>query len=333
MKNDTASATQPIAPAGSAPEGPLVWRGDRLPPDAGLVRVGAAAGRETLALAGELAANPLAAEALDPRDFSLPHLAAVIADIRRALAAGPGFALVDRLPLQDLPPGQVRAVCWLFAALLARPVAQKWDGTLIYDVRDKGRPAGNGVRPDVTNIAQNFHTDNSYNLCPPHYVALFCLQTGLSGGESGIVSLYDAYNELGGRAPALRDRLHRDFHFDRQREHAPDDAMTCRHPMFERDSEGRLIGRLSRRQVVNGHRLAGVPLDGEALEALEAFEAIMNEPGRARTFRFAPGQVQIIDNRRLAHRREAFIDGPEPEQKRHLIRLWLRDEGRRFYNG
>ena len=43
--------------------------------------------------------------------------------------------------------------------------------------------------------------------------------------------------------------------------------------------------------------------------------------------------MQIIDNRRLGHRRTGFRDFPEPGRKRHLVRLWLRDWGRRFYNG
>lgn len=326
---DSSAVSIPAAPL----SGPLVWRGDDLDPQAGHVRVPAAVADELDRLAALLQDNPLPAEALEPSDFELPACHALIARVREALTAGPGFALIDRLPLERWPLAVTRRLCWLFGALLARPVAQKWDGTLLYDVRDKGRPAGNGVRPDVTSIAQNFHTDNSYNHCPPHFVALFCLQTGLSGGESGIVSFYEAHNEMRRRHPALLERLHRDFLFDRQREHAPDDVLTCRHPMFACEADGSLTARLSRRQVVNGYRLAGESLDEQGAEALEAFEAIMNEPGRARTFQFEPGQVQIIDNRRLGHRRDAFVDGPQEDQKRHLLRLWLRDSGRRFYNG
>ena len=126
-----------------------------------------------------------------------------------------------------------RAVWWLLASLVARPVAQKWDGTSIYDVTDLGRPPGNGVRPDVTNAEQNFHTDNSYNLVPPHYVGLLCLRTAMEGGVSGIVSFATAHEEMRQRHPDLLPRLYQPFYFDRQREHAPDDVMTTHHPMFE----------------------------------------------------------------------------------------------------
>ena len=44
-------------------------------------------------------------------------------------------------------------------------------------------------------------------------------------------------------------------------------------------------------------------------------------------------RLQLIDNRALGHKRTAFRDWPEPERRRHLVRLWLRDRGRPFYNG
>jgi alpha-ketoglutarate-dependent taurine dioxygenase len=102
--------------------------------------------------------------------------------------------------------------------------------------------------------------------------------------------------------------------------------------MFE-FQEDRLIARLSRFQVVNGQKLAEEPLDDLGRRALEAFEAIIEEPGMAKDFFFEPGQIQIVDNRRCGHRRSGFQDWPEPARKRHLIRLWLRGSGRAFYNG
>jgi alpha-ketoglutarate-dependent taurine dioxygenase len=53
----------------------------------------------------------------------------------------------------------------------------------------------------------------------------------------------------------------------------------------------------------------------------------------AARFQFEPGQIQLIDNRALGHKRTAFHDWPEAERKRLLVRLWLRDSGSRAYNG
>ena len=38
---------------------------------------------------------------------------------------------------------------------------------------------------------------------------------------------------------------------------------------------------------------------------------------------FLPGDVQFVHNHTLLHDRTAFEDWPEPERKRHLLRLWL----------
>ena len=312
--------------------GAMAWTRAALGPGAGRVALTAEGLAEIDAAVALMRANPLPALALSPRDFPLPALQRTMAEVKRALDAGVGFALLDRLPLERLSRDEAVRMYWLLGALLARPVAQKWDGTMIYDVRDLGRPPGNGVRPDVTSAEQNFHTDNSYNLCPPEYVALLCLHPAMEGGVHYVVSLAAAHNELRRRRPDLLPRLYRPFWFDRQREHAPGDAMAFPHPLFEREGD-RLTARLSRFQVVNGHALAGEPLDPEGLAALDALEHVMNGADLAAEFRFEPGQIQIVNNRALAHRRTAFRDWPEPERKRHLVRLWLRDAGRAFYNG
>ena len=311
---------------------PLTWTAADLPSGAGVLPIDDAATVEILALGQALRDNPLPTLALRPEPFELPNCRALMWEATSLLHDGPGFVILDRMPLERLGREISVQVYWLLSSMIARPVAQKWDGTMIYDVTDKGRPPGNGVRPDVTNSQQNFHCDNSYNICPPDYVALFCLQTAMEGGVNGVVSLRAAHEEMRRRHPHLLTRLHEDFLFDRQREHAPDDDKVLAHPLFELQGD-RLIGRLSRFQVVNGYELAGREMDPQGREALDAFEAILNDDYLRHDFIFEPGQIQIINNTALGHRRTGFRDWPEPERKRHLIRLWLRDGGRAFYNG
>jgi hypothetical protein len=77
--------------------------------------------------------------------------------------------------------------------------------------------------------------------------------------------------------------------------------------LFERDGD-RLTARLSRFQVGNGHALAGEPVDADGLAALDALEQVMNGADLAAEFRFEPGQIQIVNNCVMAHRRTAFRD-------------------------
>ncbi len=311
---------------------PVAWLGSELAPADGTVPLSVSCIDELDAAAGLLQDNPIPTETLRPDDFEFAACRDLMAEVRHQLDNGLGFALIDRLPAERFSRPVMTALYWLLATMVARPVSQKWEGRMIYDVRDTGQKPGNGVRPDITNVEQNFHTDNSYNLCPPEFVTLLCLQTAMEGGVSSIVSFPAVHNEMRRRHPELLPRLYQGYWFDRQREHAPDDDMTIRHPLFEFDGN-RLRARLSRFQVVNGYKLAGESLDPEGEAALETLESIMNEPKFGKEFFFEPGQIQIVDNLRCGHRRTAFRDYDEPERKRHLVRLWLRDRGRVFYNG
>lgn len=311
---------------------PVAWLGRDLAPTDGIVLLGDPCVDELDVAAKLLRDNPIPAETLRPGDFEFAACRDLMAEVRCQLDTGLGFALIDRLPAERYSRSVMTALYWLLASMVARPVSQKWEGRMIYDVRDTGKKPGNGVRPDITNVEQNFHTDNSYNLCPPEFVTLLCLQTAMEGGISSIVSFSAVHNEMRRRHPELLPRLYQGYWFDRQREHAPGDAMTIRHPLFESDGD-RLLARLSHFQVVNGYKLAGETLDPEGAAALETLESIMNEPEFGREFFFEPGQIQIVDNLRCGHRRTAFRDYDEPERKRHLVRLWLRDRGRVFYNG
>jgi hypothetical protein len=44
------------------------------------------------------------------------------------------------------------------------------------------------------------------------------------------------------------------------------------------------------------------------------------------------GWSRSRNNREFAHSRTDFQDAPEPHRKRHLIRVWTRDEGRRTFH-
>ena len=162
-----------------------VWHGHGLDPADGLHRLSQECLDEIDAALELLARNPLPVLALDPDEFSMPACRAAMAGVRRELDHGRGFVIIDRLDPETMDAGQMTAVYWLLARMVGRPVAQKWsDGRLLYDVTDLGRPSGNGVRPDVTNEEQSFHTDNSYNLCPPDHVGLLCRQPAMEGGMS-----------------------------------------------------------------------------------------------------------------------------------------------------
>jgi Taurine catabolism dioxygenase TauD, TfdA family len=297
------------------------------------VELDAACLEEIRRAADELRAHPLPTIVLSPQDFAMPACRKALGEVREILASGVRFAIVDRLPLDELSPADATAIYWLLSGMVARPVAQKLDGTLIYDVLDTGAEAlpGSGVRPDKTNIEIRFHNDNAYNASPPDYVGLLCLKRALSGGHSRVISFHTTHNEMLRRAPECLGRLYQPFWFDRQREFHAGESPVFAAPVFEDAAE--LKARFSLHQINSGYALRGEPVDAAGGAALDAMIELFDDETLSADFDLEPGQIQFVDNRALGHSRTAFVDDPDPAKKRHLVRLWLRDHGRRAYPG
>jgi alpha-ketoglutarate-dependent taurine dioxygenase len=283
----------------------------------------------------EIRAHPLPTILRSPADFDMTNCHAAMAEVRRILKEGVRFAVVDRLPVEELSKPEAEAIYWLLSSMVARPVAQKLDGTMIYDVHDTGQQAlpGSGIRPDKTNIEIRFHIDNAYNTTPPEIVGLLCLKTAKSGGVSRVLSFHTVYNELLAHHRELIPRLYQPFWFDRQREFFPGEPDTVFAPVFEDSDDGELRARFSVHQINGGYAMKGMPVDNEGAAALAATLDIFEQPKVSIDFEFKPGEIQFVDNRTLGHSRTEFEDWPEPERRRHLVRLWLRDHGRRAYTG
>ena len=283
------------------------------------------------AAARQVRHDPLPPVLLDPAQFALGACAEVMAQVRDTLRAGIGLAVLDRVPVERYTGEENRALAWLLGSLLGRLVAQKWDGTMIYDVHDTGRALEYGVRRSVTSLDLTFHTDAPWLDLPPELVGLYCINPALEGGVSRFVSLCSVHNELRRRHPERLARLYRPFPWDRQAEHAQADGKTTRRPIF-RYTGGAFTAAFNEKLVATGADLAESPLDDEGREALEAMRTIVDSPELWVEFTIERGQVQFINNRQFAHSRTDFKDSAEPQRKRHLIRLWTREEGRRTFH-
>jgi len=314
--------------------GASAWRRDDLRTDNYLVPLTSACLDEIRWAADEIRQFPLPTIVRGPDDFEMPECRTAMAELRRILRRGVRFAILDRLPLDEIGAEAAIGIYWLLAAMVARPVAQSLDGKLIYDVLDSGRQAlpGSGVRPDQTNIELKFHTDNSYNTTPPEYVVLLCLRSARCGGHSRVASFHTLHNMLLERHPEVLPRLYQPFWFDRQREFHPGEDPVFAAPVFTAD-DGKVQARFSAHQIRGGYALRGEPIDNEGAAALAALLDLFAEKDLAADFDLEPGQMQFVDNRVLGHARTEFDDFPEPERRRHLVRLWLRDHGRRAYAG
>jgi alpha-ketoglutarate-dependent taurine dioxygenase len=305
------------------------WRRESLSPRDWLVELSPACRNELDEVVRQVRRDPLPTLLLAPEHFALSACAVLMQEVRARLAEI-GLAVVDRVPIERYALEENRILCWLLTQLLGRPVAQAWNGAMLYDVRDTGKTLEYGVRRSVTNLDLTFHTDGPWLARPPHVVGLYCINPALEGGVSRFVSLCTVHNELRRRHPDLLPRLYQPFPWDRQAEHAPDDAKIGAQPIFE--SSGRaLLGRFNERLIETGAELSGTSLDARGQEALDAVRAVVDSPELWVEFTIERGQIQYLNNREFGHSRTDFRDAPEPDRKRHLLRVWTREEGRRTF--
>jgi alpha-ketoglutarate-dependent taurine dioxygenase len=313
--------------------GKRAWTRADLRPEDWTVPLTAEAWAELRDVLAELRRSPLPVFVLDPKDYKLDACRAVMARVRDVTQAGTMFAVLDHLPMDEMTREESFKLYWLLSCLLARPVAQKFNGQMFFDVNDTGAKLkpGSGIRPTVTNLDLRFHNDNSYNESPPEYVCLLCQQTAKEGGVSQVVSVYTVHNALRAHHADILPRLYRPFWYDRHAEHAPGEPTTFAAPVFEYN--GTLKARLALSEIYAGYELRGERMDNETVAALEAIRDVFDRPELRVELDFQPGQIQYVNNRATGHARTEFVDWPEPDRKRHLVRLWLRDEGGRGYRG
>ncbi len=283
--------------------------------------------RAAAQLRGKPLRNSLAGPALE-----IPRLRAAMRQVSERLDHGMGVAIVDGFPVDDIECEAAKRLFLALGHLIARPVAQKWDGTMLYDVTDTGQRHGYGVRGSYTNVELCFHTDNAFGAAPPDYVGLLCFHPARAGGVSRFCSMTAVHDHMVALHPQLLARLYRPMLWDRQAEHAPCAPRVARAPMYYLGPDGLRV-RANPGLVRTGHDLAGETIDDELDAALTAFQSITEDPAFWVECPIERGQLQYLNNVDVAHYRSAFDDYPDPGRRRHLVRTWHRNHGGPSYDG
>lgn len=256
-----------------------------------------------------------AADLSDARQWTHPYEDVDAAALRRMLGAQ-GFAVFSGFPVENDERASEQLLA--FGRSLGAPLAQNRSGDLLDLVRDEGSGTPRGAK---TSRELVFHTDFATTI--PDTFCLLAVRAAMTGGESLLVSGHTAYNELLRTRPDHLARLCRDYCFDRSGDTLPGDAPVFRAPVFATAGSG-VTMLYNRARIHRGHRAAGEPLARADLAALDALDAILADPAHTLTFTLRPGDLMAVDNRVVLHNRKAFVDHPEPQRRRLLIRLWLR---------
>lgn len=204
--------------------------------------------------------------------------------------------------------------------LIGRLLPQDGHGALLRQVADRGLRLGEGRtgRYSDSRGGGNLHTDGPHHPPPvPDCFGLFCVRQAQSGGELCIVHA----DMLLRRLPAWAiEVLQQDFHFDRR--DADADPPTVIRPVLSLAAPMRIC--YLREYIEIGHRHPQTPsLTRHQIAALDALDALLDDPAGQSRIRLEVGQLVMINNRCLLHGRTAFTDHPDEGRKRLMLRTWI----------
>jgi hypothetical protein len=312
------------APSYPLVEGPSAWIGAELArhPEQWIYTLSPAEIDEVESAVATVRGRDLAG--LTRADFPLPKLGPVLDKLREEVLDGRGFVLIRGLPVEGKPIADSAAAYWGIGTYFGNARSQNAMGHLLGHVRDLGVATTDpNVRTYQTTERQHFHTDSC------DIVALLCLKTAREGGLSSIVSSMAMYNEMARRRPDLLKRLFEPFATDRRGEVPVGEKPYFDMPVYN-THEGHVSAIYSGTYIRSAQRFPEVPrLSAADTEALEMFDDLANDKELRLDMELRPGDMQFLHNHTCLHDRTAFVDWPEPERKRHLLRLWLAAPGAR----
>ena len=251
-------------------------------------------------------------------DFPAPRFARVAERALMALEDGPGMFMIRGFPLERYRLEEARAIYWCLGKYLGTAVSQSDEGDVIGDVRDLRLPPDSPrFRAYKTSGVAAFHTDSC------DVAGLFVVRAAKTGGKSLVASSVAVHNELLRTKPDLLETLYEPFYWSMQGQEREGEAPFYPQPIFTL-YEGNFSCRYIRGQIRNGQRFAAAPrLTEKQVAALDALDAVAADPEFHFLTDFQPGDLQLCNNHTVMHARTAFEDWPEPERRRHLLRMWL----------
>jgi len=261
-------------------------------------------------------------EEVSRENFPLQRFTGVLADVRRELIDGRGLVMLRNFPLQRLDREQ-QAIAYLgLGAYLGKAMSQNAQGHILGHVKDLGgNYADADTRGYMTRAEMRFHSD----ACD--YVGLLCLQTAKSGGASRVASSVTVYNRMLAQRPDLAAALCGDLYRSRSGELNPGEQPWIKHPIFC-FTQGYFSATGLGAAIDKAQKLPGVPPFTQAQqEAIALYRTTVE--ACAIDMDFQPGDIQLLNNFVTLHTRREFEDWPEPQRKRHLLRLWLSDPSSR----
>lgn len=320
LKQPYAPAEMPSLPNGfpAVLSSPLAWTGQQFARQSDYIHhLDADEIREIDAALKYFKALELDGDLATPDNFPLPTVGQnVLSRMRNDIYQGKGFAVLRGLDSSKYSVEDMTTIYLGVQAHIANRFGRqdKKGNMLVHIIADdSSKQRAEHHRHSTSPIT--FHNEEAGDI-----ISWLTRNAAKTGGKCIIASTYTVYNVLAATRPDLIRTLARsDWPFALPK-------FQCRPIFFHHD--GNLITNFGRAALMGSAshaRPAHLPtLTAAQVEALDAIQDI----AEATKFEFTtqPGDIHFINNLAILHRREGFVNGSEASQRRHLVRMRLRDD-------
>ena len=280
------------------------------------------------ALLAEIDAAVKSVQAIDwkqvnKRNFALPSGQAFFDDVREELENGSGMVKIRGLDVTRYDTEQLRRIWYGLGAHIGTLMYQNSRGEVMRDIKDQGNTgvklygetrdaAGNAFLSSGARTLSpgqlRFHTDRC------DIVGLLCVRQALEGGVSKLASSATVYNEILKRRPDLHKLLCSPIPRSRIGEEFGGEHVVYDLPVFG-VRDGQLTSHFSLTYIENAQLLPSTRrlIDAEH-EAIKMLLEVAEE--QCFEMRFAPGDIQLLNNHVIYHGRTAFKDEASTGQDR-----------------
>jgi hypothetical protein len=311
-------------------QGAFVWRGAEIARNPRWVKEFPAVVLEQIDVALEKVKD-LEWRNVDRRNFPLPDAAAFFDDVREELEDGSGMVMMRGLDVSRYDQQQLRRIWYGLGCHLGTPMYQNCRAEVMREIKDEGMGIGAKLYGETVDASgKQFLSSGARTLSPGplrfhtdrcDVVGLLCVRQASEGGVSKLASSATVYNEILKRRPDLHALLCKPIPRSRFGEEAGGEHVVYDLPIFG-VRDGKLTSHFSLTYIESAQMRPGIRKLTEAEhEAIRMLLEVAEE--NCFEMRFAPGDIQLLNNHMVYHGRTAFKDDLSIGQDRMLMRLWL----------
>lgn len=256
---------------------------------------------------------------LKQEHFPLPRLAGKLKKLRQEVLHGRGFVLVRGWPSTERSIEQSAAMFLGVGTHLGEDlVTQNSGGHVLGHVVNLGEDYSDpSTRGHRTSAELTYHVDGG------DMVGLLCLRHSRSGGLSRIASSTTVWNEIVRRRPDLASVLTREFDWTRWGQIGEGQKEFYTLPVFQ-PWHGHMVCSFSISVIEKAQNFPDARrLTDVDREAIYMVNDLASDPEIELEMDFQPGDMQFLNNHFIVHSRTAYVDWPEIERRRHLLRMWV----------